>query len=268
MSDDTEVAALRAQLEAIIKEAEDTEAQAATARRHVQAARLLLEEESKATALEQTATTAHQCVSSLSSSSSSPVMASPLVPTTCSTYEDTVIAGLHVQAVTVLNVRQLVNIVLDSSTNYTCGHDLMEHALQCYALIKHITDDTLSNDPRWIQMDSVILNYISNSISVDLHQVVQERSCMARYLWLAIVHQVSNVLFTLMLTFVLLFRVTSWSMSTAASSRPWPTVWLTSAHPLKAESLSSTSFGGCPIEMSETQWSHTLHISLNQGFNG
>jgi hypothetical protein len=241
MSDDTKAAALRARLEAIIKEAEDT----ATAHRHVQAARLLLEEESKATALEQTAIAARQCVPSLSSSSSSPVVASPLIPTACSTYEDTVVAGLHVQAVTVLNVRQLVNIVLDSfSTNYTCRRDLMEHALQCYALIKHITDDTLSNDPRWIQMDSVVLNCISNSISVDLHQVVQERSCTAHYLWLAIVHQVSNVLFTLMLTFVLLFRVTSHSMSTAASSRPWPTVWLTSAHPLKAESLSSTSFGG------------------------
>jgi hypothetical protein len=32
-----------------------------------------------------------------------------------------VIAGLHLQAAAVLNVRQLVNIILDSSsTNYTC----------------------------------------------------------------------------------------------------------------------------------------------------
>jgi hypothetical protein len=57
MPDDTEAAALRARLKAIIKEAEDVDAQAAAARRRVQAARLLLEEEeSKATALEQTAT--------------------------------------------------------------------------------------------------------------------------------------------------------------------------------------------------------------------
>jgi hypothetical protein len=33
-------------------------------------------------------------------------------------------------------------------------------------------------------------------------------------------------------------------MSTAASSRPWPTIWLTSAHPLKTGSSYSTSFGG------------------------
>jgi hypothetical protein len=53
MPDDTEVVVLRVRLETIIKEAEDTEAQAVVARRHVQVARRLLgEEESKATALE------------------------------------------------------------------------------------------------------------------------------------------------------------------------------------------------------------------------
>jgi hypothetical protein len=57
MPDDTEAAALRARLEAIIKEVEDAEAQAAAARRRAQAARLLLKE-SKVTVLEQTATAA------------------------------------------------------------------------------------------------------------------------------------------------------------------------------------------------------------------
>jgi hypothetical protein len=65
----------------------------------------------------------------------------------------------------------------------------MEQALQCYALIKHITDDTPSNDPGWIRMDSVILNWINNSISADLHQVVQEHGCTARHLWFAIENQ-------------------------------------------------------------------------------
>jgi hypothetical protein len=76
----------------------------------------------------------------------------------------------------VLNVHQLVNIILDSfSSNYASWRDLIEQALQHYALIKHITDDAPSNDPGWIQMDSVILIWISNSISMDLHQVVRER---------------------------------------------------------------------------------------------
>jgi hypothetical protein len=173
----------------IVKKAEDTEAQATAARRHVQAVRLLLEEESKATALEQMAIAGHQRVPSLSSSSSSPVVASQLVPTASSTYEDTVVARLHLQAATMLNVRQLVNIILDSSTNYASWRDLMERALQRYALIKHVTDDAPSNDPGWIRMDNVVLNWISNSISVDLHQVVWERGCMTRHLWLAIENQ-------------------------------------------------------------------------------
>jgi hypothetical protein len=149
MPDDIETAALRARLEAIIKEAEDAEAQATAARHRVQAARLILvEEESKATALEQTATTARQRVSSSISSASSPAAAPPLVPTASSTYEDTIVVGLHLQAAAVLNVRQLVNIVLDSSsTNYVCWRDLMEHALQRYALLKHVTGDAPSTDP-------------------------------------------------------------------------------------------------------------------------
>jgi hypothetical protein len=100
MPDNTETAALHARLEAIIKEAGDAEAQAAAARRHVQATRLL--EESKATALEQTATATRQRVTSPSSSSSSPAAASQLVPTASSTYEDTVVARPHFQAATVL----------------------------------------------------------------------------------------------------------------------------------------------------------------------
>jgi hypothetical protein len=190
--DNTEVAALRARLEAIIKEAEDAKAQATTARRRVQATCLLLEEEeeeSKAVALEQMTITARQRVPSSSSSSSSLAAASQLIPTASSTYEGTVITRLHLQAATVLNVCQLVNIVLDSSTNYASWCDLMEHALQRYALIKHVTDDAPSNNPRWIRMDSVILNWISNSISADLHQVVREHDCMMRHLWLTIENQ-------------------------------------------------------------------------------
>jgi hypothetical protein len=177
MPDDTKAAALRSQLEAIVKEAE------------AQAARLLLEEKSKATTLEQTATAACQRVPSSSSSSSSSAVASQLVPTASSTYEDMVVTGLHHQAAAVLNVRQLVNIVLDSSTNYASWRDLMEQALQRYAMIKHVTDDAPSNDPGWIQMDNVVLNGISNSISTDLHQVVQERGCTMCHLWLAIENQ-------------------------------------------------------------------------------
>ena len=38
-------------------------------------------------------------------------------------------------------------------------------------------------------MDSVVVNWISNSISLRLHQVVQEHGRTARHLWLAIENQ-------------------------------------------------------------------------------
>jgi hypothetical protein len=65
----------------------------------------------------------------------------------------------------------------------------MEQALQRYALLEHVTDDTPSTDPGWIRMDNIALNWISNSISADLHQVVRERGCTTRHLWLTIENQ-------------------------------------------------------------------------------
>jgi hypothetical protein len=54
--------------------------------------------------------------------------ASQVVHATSSSYEDTVVAGLHLQAAAVLNVRELVSIVLNSS-NYASWYNLMEQAL-------------------------------------------------------------------------------------------------------------------------------------------
>jgi hypothetical protein len=104
----------------------------------------------------------------------------------------------------------------------------------------HITDDAPSDDPGWIRMDSIILNWISNSISSELHQVVRERGCMERTSFSA---TVSNILFILRLPLVTLFRATSRCQSIAASSRLWPTVSLASALPLKTGSSPSTFFG-------------------------
>jgi hypothetical protein len=58
----------------------------------------------------------------------------------------------------------------------------MEQALQRYALLEHVTDDTPSTDPGWIRLDSVVLNWISNTISADLHQVIQEHGCTVHHL--------------------------------------------------------------------------------------
>jgi hypothetical protein len=106
----------------------------------------------------------------------------------------------------VLNVLQLVNIVLDSSTNYASWRDLMEQALQRYALIKHITDNAPSNDPGWIRMDNVVLNWIFTRWS---DNVVARRATSGSPSRTSFSVTVSNILFTLMLSFVLSFKVTS-----------------------------------------------------------
>jgi hypothetical protein len=50
-------------------------------------------------------------------------------------------------------------------------------------------DDTPSNDLGWIQLDNVVFNWISSSISADLHQVVREHDYTSRHLWLTIENQ-------------------------------------------------------------------------------
>jgi hypothetical protein len=180
-----DAAALKAKLDALIKDGEEVEEKAVAARRRARAAHTLLEEEEQtAAALEKAAVAARQLVPS---SSSGTVHTSP----SSSSYEETVVAGLHLQAAAVLNVRSLMNIVLDStSTAYASWRDLMMMVLECYALLDHVDSDVASStDPGWRRMDSVILNWISNSITTELHQVVQERGATARHLWLAIENQ-------------------------------------------------------------------------------
>jgi hypothetical protein len=136
-----------------------------------------------AAALEKAAVAAHQLVPGSSSGTNHTSPSS-------SSYEETVVAGLHLHAAAVLNVRSLVNIVLDStSTSYASWRDLMMMVLERYALLDHVNSDVASStDPGWRRMDNVVLNWISNSITPEL-QVVRERGATARHLWLAIENQ-------------------------------------------------------------------------------
>jgi hypothetical protein len=154
-------AALKAKLDALVKDAEEAEEKAVAARRRARATRTLLEEEEQAAAaLEKAAVAARQLVPG---SSSGPNR----TPPSSSSYEETVIACLHLQAAAVLNVRSLVNIVLDScSTTNASWRDLMMMVLERYALLDHVNSDVApSTEPGWRRMDNVVLNWISNSIT-------------------------------------------------------------------------------------------------------
>jgi hypothetical protein len=136
-----DTAALKAKLDGLVKDAEEAEEKAAAARRRVRAARTLLEEEQAAAALEKAAVAACQPVPGSSKGPNH-------TPPSSSSYEETVITGLHLQATVVLNVRSLVNIVLDSTTTYASWRDLMMMVLERYALLDHVNSDVASStDP-------------------------------------------------------------------------------------------------------------------------
>src|SRR5438105_11187619 len=107
MSTNTDAHALREWLEALVADAAAAEEKATAARCRVQAARQLLDEE-QATAedLERKAAAATQLLSSSSSG----------ITTDTLSYEESVVAGLHIQAASVPNVRSLVNIVLEPTS--------------------------------------------------------------------------------------------------------------------------------------------------------
>jgi hypothetical protein len=66
----------------------------------------------------------------------------------------------------------------------------MMMVLERYSLLDHVNSDVASStDPGWRRIDSVVLNWISNSITPKFHQVVRERGATARHLWLAIDNQ-------------------------------------------------------------------------------
>jgi hypothetical protein len=180
-----DAATLKAKLDANIKDTEEAEEKAVAARRRVRAARTLLEEEEQmAAALEKAAVAARQLVPG---SSSSTVHTS----SSSSSYEETVVTGLHLQAVGCpqrplprehrprLHLHRLHQL-----------RDLMMMVLERYALLDHVNSGVASStDPRWRRMDSVVLNWISNSITPELHQVVQECGATVHHLWLAIENQ-------------------------------------------------------------------------------
>jgi hypothetical protein len=163
---------LKQGLDAMVATAEATEEKAVVVRHRVLAVRQLLDEEQVATAdLEWQAVATKKPVLGSTSSSTTETA------TTSSSYEDTVIANLHIQVTTVPNVRSLVNIVLDAtSDNYVRWRDNMLLALTRYALTDHVeSDDAFPENPCWIRINAVVLSWLTNTISHDLMEAARER---------------------------------------------------------------------------------------------
>jgi hypothetical protein len=103
-------------------------------------------------------------------------------------YDLALVTNLHVQATVVPNVRQLVNIMLDTTpSSYTIWRDLILMALTWYSLADHVlSDNAFTDDPAWTRMDVVVLYWLTNTITVDLQEVIWERGHPTCHLWLAL----------------------------------------------------------------------------------
>jgi hypothetical protein len=102
---------------------------------------------------------------------------------------DPMVAYLHLQAAAVPHIKNLVTVVLDStSTSYARWRDQMLLALRRYVLDDHVLLDTLltARDAAWLRLDSVVMSWIFGTLSLDLQDVVRTPGGTARQAWLAL----------------------------------------------------------------------------------
>jgi hypothetical protein len=78
-----------------------------------------------------------------------------------------------------------------TSTQYPRWCDLILLMLQCYTLDDHVSCDTPTlNDPNWRRMDSVVLLWLLDTITIDLQETThahdRTRDCTTPPLWVAL----------------------------------------------------------------------------------
>jgi hypothetical protein len=139
----TEAAALKVKLNTLVKDAKEAKVKAVAARCRARAARTLPGGGGADSSRPgEDAIAGRQLVPDSSSSTTHTSSAA-------SSYEETVVAGLDLQAAAVLNVRSLMNIILDSSsTTYASWRDLMMMVLKRYASSTTSTRTSL-HPPIW-----------------------------------------------------------------------------------------------------------------------
>jgi hypothetical protein len=99
------------------------------------------------------------------------------------------VAYLHLQAVGVPHIKNLVSVVLDStSTSYAHWWDQVL-ALLHYTLDDHVLFNTPIEAPdlAWLHCDSITMFWIFGTISLDLQDVVRTHGGTTHQAWLALV---------------------------------------------------------------------------------
>ena len=89
---------------------------------------------------------------------------------------DPLVTQLHYPAGGVQNIRLLVPVVLEpESPSYARWRDLVLLTLRRYALDDHVLLDTVgvAQTASWLRLDSIVLSWILETISLDLHDLVR-----------------------------------------------------------------------------------------------
>jgi hypothetical protein len=101
------------------------------------------------------------------------------------------IAALHAQAAGLHNIRALVSMVLDPVSSYYPrwrGQVLL--TLRWFVLDDHVLVDHDAPPPRsWCLMDSVVLSWLHDTITVELQDIIRDQADTARQAWLALEDQ-------------------------------------------------------------------------------
>jgi hypothetical protein len=94
---------------------------------------------------------------------------------------------LHTQAAGLMNIRSVVRIVLEpSSPDYKRWRDLVLLTLRRYALDDHVLSDVADPSVYWARLDNIVVAWILDTLSPELHEIVREPTETTRQAWLTI----------------------------------------------------------------------------------
>jgi hypothetical protein len=63
-------------------------------------------------------------------------------------------------------------------------------ALRRFALTDHVLNDTVAPlSPSWYQMDSVVLSWLNDTITVELRDIIRDQEGTARQAWITLEEQ-------------------------------------------------------------------------------
>jgi hypothetical protein len=100
------------------------------------------------------------------------------------------VTTLHAQVVGLHNIRSLVSIVLDPTSSHYPRWRGQVLTLWRYALADHVLVDLVNPpSPSWCMMDSVVLSWLHDTITIELQDIIHDQADTNQQVWLALEEQ-------------------------------------------------------------------------------